>query len=219
MITNETLKFLKELKQHNERPWFEENKARYETHVRDAMLDLVAELQPRLKKVSKSVEVGPKSVMRIYRDVRFAKDKSPYKTYLAGMFHHVNGKESSSPGYYLHIEPGGSVFCAGVWRPETPKVKAIRDAIVEDEAEWRKISRAVFKNGTKWIGESLKRPPPGYDPEHPLAEDLKRKDFCLEVELTDAQVLSKKFPDVVGKEAARTAPFMKFLADAVGAAF
>jgi uncharacterized protein (TIGR02453 family) len=219
MITNDTLKFLGELKAHNERPWFEKNKARYESSVKEAMLDLVAGLQPRLRKVSRHVVVEPKSVMRIYRDTRFSKDKSPYKTYLAGMFHHVNGKESSSPGYYLHIEPGGSVFCAGVWRPETPKAKAIRDAIVEDPAGWKKIRGGLLKDGTKWIGESLKRPPPGYDPELPFAEDLRRKDFCVEVELTDAEVLSKKFPDVVGKEAARTAPFMKFLAGAVGAEF
>jgi len=219
MITSETLKFLEELKRHNERPWFEKNKARYETHVRDAMLDLVAELQPVLKKVSKSVEVGPRSVMRIYRDVRFSKDKSPYKTYLAGMFHHSNGKESSSPGYYLHIEPGGSVFCAGIWRPETPAVKAIRDAIVDDPGGWKKVKSGAFKGGTEWIGESLKRPPPGYDPEHPFAEDLKRKDFAVEVDLTDAQVLSKKLPEVVGKEAARLAPLMKFLARAVDVAF
>src|SRR5205814_3363331 len=88
MITTDTLKFLGELKKHNERPWFEKNKARYEASVRDAMLDLVADLQPRLKKVSKHVVVEPKSVMRIYRDVRFSKDKSPYKTYLGAMFWH-----------------------------------------------------------------------------------------------------------------------------------
>ena len=84
---------------------------------------------------------------------------------------------------------------------------------------WKKIRSGLLKGGTKWIGESVKRPPPGYDPEHPFAEDLRRKDYCVEVELTDAQVLSSKFPDVVGKEAARTAPFMKFLAGAVGAEF
>jgi uncharacterized protein (TIGR02453 family) len=111
------------------------------------------------------------------------------------------------------------VFCAGIWRPETPKLKEIRDAIVEDPGAWKKVRTGLLKGGTKWIGESVKRPPPGYDPDFPFAEDLKRKDFCVEVELTDAQVTSKSLPALVGKEAARMAPFMKFLGDAVGAAF
>src|SRR3954465_8178299 len=113
MITADTLKFLGELKSHNERAWFEKNKARYEASVRDAMLDLVADLQPRLKKVSKHVVVEPKSVMRIYRDVRFSKDKSPYKTYLGAMFWHDDGKEAPAPGYYLHVEPGGKTMIGG----------------------------------------------------------------------------------------------------------
>ncbi|HVE85234.1 MAG TPA: DUF2461 domain-containing protein, partial [Myxococcales bacterium] len=199
------------------RPWFEKNKARYETHVRDAMLDLVAELQPVLKKVSKSVEVGPRSVMRIYRDVRFSKDKSPYKTYLAAMFWNSEGKESPAPGYYLHVEPGGKTMLAGgVWRPEGAALKKIRDAIIEDEKGWKKASRAA---GFEKMGESLKRPPPGFDPEHPLIEDLKRKDFCLTRGFKDAEVVSKKFADAVGKAAAGMAPFMAFLAGAVGAEF
>src|SRR4051812_22823600 len=218
MITADTLRFLGELKKHNERPWFEKNKARYETSVRDAMLDLVAELQPRLRKVSRKVMVEPKSVMRIYRDVRFSKDKSPYKTYLGAMFRHADGKESPAPGFYLHVEPGETMVGGGVWHPEGKALKGIRDAIVEDSAGWKKVTAGLLKGaGCSMIGESLKRPPPGYDPEHPLIEDLKRKDFCVAMEFTDAQVTSKKFPDEIGKAAEKMAPFMKFLAEAVGA--
>jgi uncharacterized protein (TIGR02453 family) len=99
-----------------------------------------------------------------------------------------------------------------VWRPEGEALKGIRDAIVEDPAGWKKARGTMTM-----IGESLKRPPPGYDPEHPFIDDLKRKDFCLSMEFTDAQVTSKKLPDEIGKAAQKMAPFMRFLAGAVGA--
>ena len=221
MLTKDTFKFLGELKKHNERPWFEKNKARYESQVRDPMLDLVAALQPRLRQITRHVVVDPRSVMRIYRDVRFSKDKSPYKTYLAAMFWHSDGKESPSPGYYLHVEPGGKTMLGGgVWRPEGAALKRIRDAIAGDAAGWKKVTSGLLKGGAcSMIGESLKRPPPGYDPEHPLIEDLKRKDFCVSMTFGDAKVVSARFADEVGKGAEKMAPLMKFLAGAVGADF
>jgi len=225
MLSPDTLKFLGDLKRHNERPWFEKNKARYETSVRDAMFDLVAELQPRLRKVSRNVVVDPRpvggSVMRIYRDVRFSRDKSPYKTHLGAMFWNVKGKEEPAPGFFLHIEPGGrSLLAGGIWRPEGAALRAIRDAIAGDVKRWNKVTSGVAKGSScQLMGESLKRPPPGYDPDHPAIEDLKRRDFCVSVAFTDAEVVARKFPDTVGKAASRMAPFLSFLARAVGAEF
>jgi uncharacterized protein (TIGR02453 family) len=108
----------------------------------------------------------------------------------------------------------------GVWHPEGKALKGIRDAIAEDPAGWKKVTSGVLKGGgCSMIGESMKRPPPGYDREHPFIEDLKRKDFCVSMELGDAQVVSKRFPDEIGKAAEKMAPFMEFLAGAVGAEF
>src|SRR5262249_17278433 len=108
----------------------------------------------------------------------------------------------------------------GRWHPEPEALRSIRDAIAEGPAAWKKATAAALKGGAgELMGESLKRPPPGYDPQHALIEDLKRKDFCISTSFTDAQVVSKKFPDEVGKVAARMAPFMVFLAKAVGEAF
>jgi uncharacterized protein (TIGR02453 family) len=199
MLSTHTLKFLSELKEHNERAWFEKNKARYETSVRDAMFGLLAELQPRLRKVSRNVVVDPRpvggSVMRIYRDVRFSKDKSPYKTHLAAMFWNVKGKEEPAPGFFLHVEPGGkSMLAGGIWRPEGAALKAIRDAIAGDVARWKKVTSGLTKGGCQSGRESLglatastTRPP--------AIEDLKAEGL-LRLTFTDAGVA---VPDAVGR--------------------
>lgn len=224
MFSKDTFAFLTELKAHNERPWFEKNKPRYETSVKAPMQALMAELEPRLRKVSKHIVVDPRpvggSMMRIYRDIRFSKDKSPYKTHMSAMFWNDAGEEEAAPGFYLHIEPKGSMFGGGIWHPEGKALGRIRDAIVKDSATWGKVTSGLLKQSAcGMIGESLKRPPPGYDPEHPFIDDLKRKDFGLSMALKDEQVLSPKFAQTVEESARRMAPFMSFLAKAVGAPY
>ena len=176
-FTDDLFRFLKELRLHNERDWFLRNKERYETAVRGPFISFIGDLGTPLKKINPHMIADPRpvggSMMRIYRDIRFSRDKSPYKTSIAAHFWHSQGKEGVTPAYYLHLEPGQSMIGAGIWRPEAGALKKIRDAIVADSKAWQGyICGAVLLN-LRMAGESLKRPPAGYDPKHPLIEDIK----------------------------------------------
>jgi uncharacterized protein (TIGR02453 family) len=217
----DAFRFLTELSANNDRAWFLKNKTRYEIAVRDPFLRLIADLGAPLRKFDPQLVVDPRpiggSMMRIYRDIRFSRDKSPYKTSVAAHFGHKAGKESSGPAYYIHFEPGHSMVGAGVWRPEADALKQIRDAIVANAKRWQRVtSGAEFRSSCGMMGESLKRPPTGYDPEHPLIEDLKRKDFAISAPVKDREVVSDELLDTVVARMRSAAPFVKFLAAAVG---
>ena len=133
-------------------------------------------------------------MFRIYRDVRFSKDKSPYKTAAAVQFRHIAGKDVHAPGFYLHLEPGSVFAGCGIWHPESKVATKIREAIVDKPDAWRAaIGNATFRNVFKFGGESLKRPPRGFDANHPLIEDLKRKDFIGTGELDEEIVCGDDF--------------------------
>jgi uncharacterized protein (TIGR02453 family) len=210
MITRETLRFLGELKKHNRREWFQANKARYEQHVKAASESFLARAAPEVARTSKKLEGG---AMRIYRDVRFSKDKSPYRTNL-GM-HFAAAKDWEGPGYYLHIEPGGSFFAAGMWRPEPALAKNIRDAIAKKPSDWRRVTKGLELDDE----DRLARPPRGVPPDHELIDELKRKSFCAVEKLADATVVAGDFPRRFGALCKKTAPLMKFLASAVNVSF
>ncbi|MGH7836221.1 MAG: DUF2461 domain-containing protein, partial [Candidatus Binataceae bacterium] len=132
-------------------------------------------------------------------------------------FSHAKGEDGSAPAYYLHIEPGHSSIGAGVWHPEPAALGKIREAIVAKSKRWQRVtSGADFRSTCGMIGESLKRPPAGFDPNHPLIEDLKRKDFAISSALTDRQICSSDLLDTVGGGFRAAAPFVQFLAEAVG---
>lgn len=220
-FTPELFRFLKGLKNHNDREWFERNKERYEKYVRDPFTHLIAELAPRLKEINPHMVADPRpvggSMMRIYRDIRFAKDKSPYKTAVAAHFWHAKGKDGANPAYYLHLEPGKSSIGGGIWRPESAALRKIRDAIIKNSERWRQITTGKdFRSSCGMVGESLKRPPAGYDPSHPFIEDIKRKDFIISTALDDRDVCRKDFTEVVLNYCRTAAPFMRFLSSAVG---
>ncbi len=211
--------FLRELKENNRRDWFQAEKERYERDVRDPMLRFISDLGPRLKAISPHLKVGPRlvggSLFRIYRDVRFAKDKSPYKTHVAARFQHRRGKDVHAPGYYLHLGPG-EVHCgAGIWHPDGKSLRTIREAIAEGGAEWRGIlaeTADLFTEG----GESLKRGPKGFDPDHPMIDQLKRKDFVTFLALEPADAVAPGFLERYA-EACRTAsPYVGFLTRTLG---
>jgi uncharacterized protein (TIGR02453 family) len=220
-FTRDLLKFLSELRSHNNRDWFQKNKERYEERVRDPVLRFIADLAPRLRKINQHIVADPKptggSMMRIYRDIRFSKDKSPYKTAVAMHFGHDKGKDGAAPSYYMRIAPGGSLIGAGIWRPEPPALKKIRDAIVADAKGWQRAASVGHKGaGCSMVGETLQRVPRGYDPDHPLAEDLKRKDFTLGMPLADAEIVGAGILELTLTRFRQTAPFVQFLSDAVG---
>lgn len=209
--------FLNELKSHNERAWFTANKERYERDVKEPLLDFIADAGPALARISRNLVADPKpvggSLFRIYRDVRFSKDKSPYKTHAAARFP-LGGTNVHGPGLYLHLEPGGCFVGGGMWMPHGPELLKIRRRIAEKPTGWER-ARGRLDDGY----ESLKRPPRGFDPDHPMIEDLKRKSFTASSRLTQKQVLADDFMLTFTARCKETSPLLRFLADAVGVAW
>lgn len=212
--------FLLDLRFNNDREWFQANKKRYEAEVRDPMLRFIADVGPHLETVSKRFVADPRprggSLFRIHRDVRFSKDKSPYKTNVGAHFRHEVGRDVHAPGFYLHLEPGQVFIASGVWHPSGSALTKIRDAIVEHPKAWQQaISSQDFRAIGSLGGESLKRPPKGYEPDHPLIEDLKRKDFIAHANFAEEQACAPDFMDVFTQTCQAFAPMTKFLTAAL----
>jgi len=218
--------FFRELKAHNERPWFEANKQRFRDSVQAPMSAFIADMAPRLKKVSKNFVADPKpnggSMFRIYRDVRFSKDKRPYKEHAACHFRHAAGKDVHAPGFYMHFGAGEVYYGGGMYMPDAPALGRIRDAIVQKPAAWKavKANRAFVEAFGELGGDDvLMRAPRGYDPEHPLIDDIKRKSFFAMHEADVKLATSPKLVDAVANSFAAASPLMKFLCAAVGVTF
>ena len=183
-FTPATFAFLTDLAANNNRPWFMENKARYERDLKEPALRFISDFGPHLGKISSRFRADPRanggSMFRIYRDTRFSKDKSPYKTYTGIQFRHEAGKDAHAPGFYLHIQPGSCFAGCGVWHPDGPALARIRQSIDENPAAWKRASRGKRFRGTfELSGDSLIRAPKGYDPSapadrRPAAEGLHR---------------------------------------------
>ena len=223
-FTPATFKFLSQLATHNEREWFQANKARYIEVVQEPALRFIVDFAPKLAGISEHLVADARpqggSLYRIYRDTRFSKDKTPYKTNVAMRFGHGAGLGIHAPGLYLQIEPGNSYAGAGLWRPETALARTVREAIVSDPAGWEKAAhnKAFLKRFTL-DGDSLARPPQGFDPNHPFVEDLKRKDFVAGASLEDALVTSDRLLPEYTAMSKAAAPFLGFLTGAVGLEF
>lgn len=206
--------FLAQLRRNNRRAWFLKHKPEYEEFARQASLRFITDLRLRLREVSPWLVANPKpvggSLFRIYRDVRFSKDKSPYKTHVGMHFPHASSSEMvHAPGLYLHLEPNGCFLAGGVWQPDPRSLARIRDAIAWKPDEWR-----AAKRGLELGGDTLSRAPRGYPADHPLVEDLKRKDFVASVDLRDKQVCSARFMEHFLRGAHKIIPLLKFLSEA-----
>ena len=212
----ELFSFLRELKANNRREWFNANKQRYERHVKEPALAFVEDLGFRLPAVAPQLVADKRSMFRIYRDTRFAKDKSPYKTHVGIYFRHARSAEADTAGLYLHLEPGHVFLGAGIWHPGTPALKRIRDSIVSRPDDWRGAVAAVGPLWEQARGETLKRPPSGYSGDHPLIEDLKRKSFAITSPLTQRAVTARGFLDVCEERAAAARPYLAFICGALG---
>jgi uncharacterized protein (TIGR02453 family) len=218
------LAFLGELEENNDRDWFGRNKHRYESDVLEPALRFITAMAPRIEGISKNFLALPQrtggSLMRIHRDVRFSSDKRPYKTNVGIQFRHVMGKDVHAPGFYFHLEPGVVFVGAGLWRPEPEPLAQIRNAIVAQPERWMKIcADPDFFDDWELGGDSLKRPPKGYPADHPLIEDLKRRDYIAAKNLTAREIYRRGLPDRLAASFAATADFMTFLCDAVGVPF
>ena len=219
-FTRGTFQFMTELAENNDREWFADNKSRYEALVKDPALRFIEAFAPHLEKISPHFMATPRSLFRIYRDTRFSKDKSPYKTHTGIQFRHDRSKDVHAPGYYVHVEPG-SVFAGfGIWHPESKSLRAIRERIVEEPAAWKKASRGKkFRDTVELSGDRLKRPPKGFDPDHPLIEDLKWKDYIAVKDLPQSFLTDPELPKELAKFFKVGTPLMQFLCDAVGVPF
>lgn len=209
-------KFLKDLARNNNREWFPRNKSRYEKSVLEPSLRFIKDVRPRLKTISPYLVADPKpfrgSLFRIYRDIRFSKDKSPYKTNVAMEFWHRKTGKKGFNGLYLHLAPGESFAGAGCWHADSERLNKIRKAIVSKPEAWR----VVKASGLKIEGDSLKRPPSGFDPGHEFIKDLMMKDLTAGFKFRDSQVTSPSFLDAFVEAGKKLNPLNKFLSEAMG---
>lgn len=218
------LPFLEALGSNNNREWFKENKQRYEMEVREPALAFIETMAPSLYRISPHFRAVPKkvggSLMRVYRDTRYTKDKTPYKTNIGIQFRHELGRDVHAPGFYVHIEPGGCFIGVGIWRPETKALTRIRDFILDNPASWTGAKRhRPFKTHFVLEGESLKRHPRGYPADHPLIEDLKRKDFIACSLFGESEVGNRSFHRFAANRFRQAVPFMRYLCTALDVAF
>ena len=223
-FTPKLFRFLEDLADNNDRDWFKAHQDEYERHVREPALEFINDFGAPLAKISPHFSADPRkvggSLFRIHRDTRFAKDKTPYKTNTGMQFRHVMAKDVHSPGYYINLEPRNCYVGVGLWRPETKVAYEIRQAIADDPAGWKRASRGKrFTDEFSLGGDSLTRPPKGFDAEHPLIEDLKRKDFIASTRVPQSMVTSPDFQKDLASLFKRATPFMRFLCDAVGVNF
>ncbi len=218
MIAKETLDFLKKLTKNNDREWFQSNKKAFDA-AQDNMTAFAGHLIGEIGKVDDSVTgLDPKAcVFRIYRDTRFSKDKSPYKTNL-GAYIAPGGRRSMLPGYYFHLEPGRSFVAGGKHMPDGPELLKIRTSLAENTDEFLKIveKKSFAEAFGPLSGDALKNPPKGFDPGHKAMEYLKLKEFMAWTEFKDDKVVSSlEFPKQVVKLAREMWPLVKFLRSAL----
>jgi uncharacterized protein (TIGR02453 family) len=210
--------FLRELVDNNDREWFAAHKARYVAEVQEPALAFVEDVGLRLPEVSRHFVADARttggSLFRIHRDIRFSKDKTPYKTHAGVQFRHERARDAHAPGYYLHLEPGRVFVACGIWRPERDALHAIRTAIAARPGRWQAIvEEPAFGQHFRLGGESLKRPPAGFDRDHPLIDELKRKDFIAIADLTEADATAGDFLDRFLDLCAAAGGLMRFLCD------
>jgi uncharacterized protein (TIGR02453 family) len=217
----DAFQFLAELALNNEREWFEANKDRYEQSVREPALAFIRAMRPKLAKIAPHFLCVDKkaggSLMRIHRDVRFSKDKSPYKTNVGIHFRHESEDDVHAPGFYVHVAPDGCFVGIGMWGPEPPALAKIRARIDAEPKVWKKaIGNKKFAEAFTRGGESLKRPPKGFAEDHPFLEDLKRKHHIATANLEPGQLQDAKAIDRLATLFALGSDYIRFQCEALG---
>jgi uncharacterized protein (TIGR02453 family) len=218
LFSPDLFKFLRQLKRYNNRDWFAKNKSRYEQDIRDPALLFITDFAPHLAELSPHFVADARptrgSLFRIYRDTRFAADKRPFKTHVGIRFSHEKGKDAHAPVFYMHLEPGNCFAAAGLWHPENSVLTRIRSAIVREQAAWSKVRRKL-----ELEGDSLTRPPRGFELNHKFIEDIKMKDFIASVALTEVQVCSTNLMRDFHAACKTMVPLVEFTTKALGLKF
>ncbi|MBI2407899.1 MAG: DUF2461 domain-containing protein [Gemmatimonadetes bacterium] len=223
------LTFLRALRRNNRRDWFEANRETFEREVKAPLKAFVEDLDVRFATVAPEFVGDPKaSLFRIHRDIRFSKDKSPYKTHAAfWIFHRAPGRGvgqtvDGGAGFYFHLEPGESLVAAGLWMPPRPKLQRVRDAIADDPDAWEEVVlNPAFVRRFGGLNEGdpgavLKRLPRGYAPGHPAERWLRYNSFTVSRALSDADVQSPRLATMVMKEFTAMLPLTRWLNRALG---
>jgi uncharacterized protein (TIGR02453 family) len=209
-----SLKFLRKLKKNNNREWFNEHKPEYVADIKEPMESLLAALEIRMKEIMPEIEIDPKkSIYRIYRDIRFSKDKTPYKTH-AGAAFTVSGRDRKyDPGYYFHISPEEIIVAGGAYSPPSEQLKAIRNALAEEYKDFRKIikKKDFVEHFEQLDGDSLTRLPRGFDAGHPVEELLKKKAFYCWASMEPKIALDEEFIDILVNYFKSMTPLVKWL--------
>ena len=223
----EAIQFLVDLAANNDRAWFQPRKAEYERLLKQPLEELCVALDAEFRTQGLPLRADPsRSPFRIYRDTRFSKDKSPYKTHVAASFGWAgDGGEAEgrshtetvhASGGYFHLQPGEIYVGGGVWHPDPSWLKAFRDRIVDDYDGFRGlVERPAFRDAFGNVsddGESLKRVPPGYPPDHPAADLLRKKNVTFGRRLSDAEAMSPDLPRTIADSFAIATPLMRYLA-------
>ncbi|MBV8062994.1 MAG: DUF2461 domain-containing protein [Nevskia sp.] len=238
-FTPASFKFLRGLARNNSREWFAAHKQDYEGQLRQPFLRLIADLAEPLRKLNPHYVANPKpvggSLFRIYRDTRFSGDKTPYKPWAGATFYHeatralVRGADGNSgmmgrldaPVFYLHVQPGECFAGGGLWHPMPETVKRVRGYMTSNPASWKKATHgAAFAKVYGGLGgDSLSRPPRGYDPEHELIEDLKRKDYVCSAPLDDAALCAPGLVKLLLQRYSAALPMIDWLCGALDLEF
>lgn len=223
-FSDKTFKFLRALGRNNNRDWFTAHKADYETHLRQPFLRLITDLQPDLAAISPHYRADPRpmggSLFRIYRDTRFANDKTPYKTWSGARFFHERSKQVPAPSFYLHIAPGDCFVGGGLWHPEPETQRRIRNFMLDNPSGWKAAVRSpAFRRRFELTGDTLVRPPRGFPADHELIEDIKRKDFVAGAGLDDDTVLGPRLRQSVAAQFKALAPMIDYLCAALDLEF
>lgn len=217
----ELFRFLDELAANNTREWFAENRERYQQLYVEPSWAYIQAMQPKLASISSQMvgnaKRGGGTLMRIYRDTRFSKDKTPYKTNIGLSFRHQRLTDIHAPGFYVHVASDECLIAAGVWLPPREALQLIRQTIDEDRPAWKKVVKdKKFAALYQLSGESLKSAPRGYPIDHPLIEDLRRTSYCGVVHLKRSELQRADFVDRSIELFRQARPLMKFLCDALG---
>ncbi|MFK8044284.1 MAG: DUF2461 domain-containing protein [Crocinitomicaceae bacterium] len=214
-LKRSNIDFMKKIAQNNNREWFAEHKGEYESE-REIVISFADDLLSKMQ-LHDTIETvsGKKSLFRIYRDVRFSKNKDPYKIHWSGSFKRATKLRRG--GYYFHIEPGKSFMGGGFWGPESKDLKKMRFNIAEFESEFREIlaDKNFIKHFGKLEGDQLKTAPKGIDKQHPAIDLLRYKQYLLVRRFTDEEVLKSNFADELNESFKAMRPFLDFMSEAL----
>lgn len=217
MFSPEALTFLRNLAWHNDREWFQPRRELFETQVKAPMLALIEAINAELMEFAPGHVTDPKQAMfRIYRDTRFSNDKSPYKTHVAAVFYPRSQDKHAAACFYFQVAPKGVGLGAGIYMPGPEQLLAVRTFLAEHHAAFLRAAKAPEKLLGPLGGESVSRMPKGFDPAHPAAELLRRKQWFYWRELDAALATSRKLKPELVKRFRAAAPVVELLNSALG---